>query len=408
MADWADLLLPASFRGIPFFVDTHEKTGGRNAIGHEIPERDNSFSEDMGKRSDGFRITGHVLGDTYFFIRDALITAMEKKEPGILIHPYLGLIDVQPAEYTFSEDTKEGRVARFEINFIEAGEPNVVFGALDAVSGFITSAVSAVARIENAFAVAVTFSGLPSFAVESATGLITGLMTTISESMDKISADSEERSKLNTEIQQLNDNAKQSLGDPRQLAKAIDSIMEGLKSLPADLANSDTIDTSSGKSDDLAIFDNILAGIGGDETGAVTATRIQEQTNNNALNNMFKQYIIVRLSEVSVDKDFNTTADALDQREVITALIEEQILKESIDDDLFQALKDHKSSVAGMIPDPRKAVSSVKEITLLKTIPSLVLSYNLYGSAENENDIIDRNQVANPSFVSGDLEVING
>ena len=149
---WQDGLLPASFRGIPFFIDSHDAVGGRSAVNHEPPDRESSFAEDMGKMHDGYKITGHLIGDNYFFIRDALIRAMEEKDPGILIHPYLGLIDVQPGKYKFTEDTTEGRICRFDLNFSEAGDPNIVFAIIDIVSKFLSNVVAFMAQAENAIA----------------------------------------------------------------------------------------------------------------------------------------------------------------------------------------------------------------------------------------------------------------
>jgi len=258
---WDDLLLPASFRGIPFFVESHEKNGGRNAVSHEPPDRESSFAEDMGKKADGYSVRGHVLGDTYFFIRDALVTAMETKESGVLIHPYLGFIDVQPQGYTFSEDTKEGRICRFELNFVEAGDPSIVGDAFDIITGFVGSVVAGIAQVENAFAVAAVFSGLPGFAITSSVSLFQGFITSVGNSLSKFALNIEELPTLLADLADLDLNKRSLLlNDPNKLVQDTDNIIRQLKDVVFDekLADTETVDTSKDKPAKIAIYDDIL------------------------------------------------------------------------------------------------------------------------------------------------------
>lgn len=407
---WDGLLLPASFRGIPFFVDSHRKTGGRNAVSHEPPDRDKTFAEDMGKMTDGYMISGHVLGDTYFFIRDALITAMETREPGILIHPYLGLIDVQPTNYTFSEDTTEGRIARFELNFVDAGEPNAVFGFIDKATSFVTSVIAAVAQVENAFRLVAKFSGLPAFVSESAESLISGFNRTVEESIATIGTNKENESALRSDIEDLDDNKKEQIKD-LSVVNSVSIIIESLKELVEVSEDNTTIDRGSGSDPYLSVFDGILDYTDEQEVAInaidpLTDTRLQQQISNNALNQAIRQYTIIRLAEVSADKNYNSIDEAINQRNRITKLIEDQLAIEDLDDNLFQALEDLKYNVTELIPDARKIPGTTKTLNIISSTPSLVLAYEIYGNVDNELDIIDRNLVEDPGFIDGVIKVV--
>jgi len=92
---WQDRYLDASFRGVPFFVDRANTSGGRKTVLHEFPERDLPFAEDLGRASRLFNVTGYIIGEDYFEQRDRLIAAcFDKSGPGILIHPYYGSLTV--------------------------------------------------------------------------------------------------------------------------------------------------------------------------------------------------------------------------------------------------------------------------------------------------------------------------
>lgn len=94
MVDLFRELRPASFRGIPFMVESDEKVFGRSVITHEFPGRDDPGHEDMGAKPDRFSIEVIIGGEN--FIADALAfeDALKQKGPATLIHPYYGEITV--------------------------------------------------------------------------------------------------------------------------------------------------------------------------------------------------------------------------------------------------------------------------------------------------------------------------
>ena len=128
---WKDGLRPASFRGVPFKVPGHEASYGRRGPLNEYPERDLPFFDDMGRRARQYQIEAYVLGDDYMAQRDALIGACEQKGPGTLVHFYLGSKTVVCIEAHLQESVDEGRMARFRLLFVEAGEAAYPSAQLD-------------------------------------------------------------------------------------------------------------------------------------------------------------------------------------------------------------------------------------------------------------------------------------
>jgi len=124
---WRDDLLPASFRGVPFFVNDHELALGRRNAEHEFPLRDTGFVEDLGKKNRHYRVIGYVIvvpgsGESYFPDRDALIAALEQGGTGTLSHPYLGELTVNVAnDCRVKETLEEGGMATFTMEFIDSG-----------------------------------------------------------------------------------------------------------------------------------------------------------------------------------------------------------------------------------------------------------------------------------------------
>ena len=46
---WRERLQPASFKGVPFYVDANARTGGRRVSVRRLAGKDGSRQQDMGK-----------------------------------------------------------------------------------------------------------------------------------------------------------------------------------------------------------------------------------------------------------------------------------------------------------------------------------------------------------------------
>ena len=86
---WIDRYRQAEFRNIKFYIPNVEGQGGRRNVVHELPERDTPFVQDLGRKGRRFSIEAYVIGENYDIQRDSLITVLERKGSGKLIHQLL-------------------------------------------------------------------------------------------------------------------------------------------------------------------------------------------------------------------------------------------------------------------------------------------------------------------------------
>lgn len=179
---WRDSLLPASFRGATFFVLDHDYTSGRRVVTHEFPLRDRAETEDLGRMARVFRISGYVVGDTYWSDRDALIRALEDAaDPGRLVHPYLGEWVARCQNFVLREMQRDGNLASFDMVFVEASEQD------DSAPGprvsTVSQVLSQVRRVmglaRSAFALVYGVGNLGDFARGAATSWLFGLGETL-------------------------------------------------------------------------------------------------------------------------------------------------------------------------------------------------------------------------------------
>jgi prophage DNA circulation protein len=154
--DWKAGLLPASFRGVPFRVDVQSKVSGRREIEHEFAKRDLPKGEDMGRRGCRFTITGWVIGDDYVAQMEALMAALETEGSGTLVMTSQGPINVYPGPYTVVERRERGRMAEFEMSFIEAGDVQSFSPVTNTQSAVATAALSASAAVSASLDISIS------------------------------------------------------------------------------------------------------------------------------------------------------------------------------------------------------------------------------------------------------------
>lgn len=117
---WLDQLRPASFRGVPFQVDTIEHLAGDSVVVREYPFQDLPTVFRMGEAAEEIKLAAYVIGDDYDEQRDKLRQVLTGD--GLLVHPTAGTLRVFVAgRFTIKEaPTAEGGVARFDLTFIRA------------------------------------------------------------------------------------------------------------------------------------------------------------------------------------------------------------------------------------------------------------------------------------------------
>lgn len=137
-------LLPASFRGIPFFVPDTSIEVGRRIAEHLFPGIDPAAYDDFGLSPELIDISGMIVGDDYIVQAQLLRAAFNTAGPGTLIHPWFGPMSVileQPAEISFS--AFELRVMRFNATF-KRQQTNFLSGFMPTASLLIAAALSLV------------------------------------------------------------------------------------------------------------------------------------------------------------------------------------------------------------------------------------------------------------------------
>jgi prophage DNA circulation protein len=151
MRDWTQTLRDASFRGVPFHVETEGLQAGRHIAVHEYVRSEETRAEDMGRKANRYRVTAYVANDLADIHGAALVAALTQPGSGILTLPLLGPVEVMISGdiSTTHEKSRLGYVG-FEFEAVEAGSGSL-FPSLPLGNRLAASAAASIAGLARSF-----------------------------------------------------------------------------------------------------------------------------------------------------------------------------------------------------------------------------------------------------------------
>lgn len=430
--------LPASFRGVPFFVDVSDVSVGRRTVTHEYPQRDEPYTEDLGRAAREYHFAAFVYGDDCLVQAKKLRDALEKPGAATLVHPELGelqVIALPGASLNFSQAT---RTVRFALAFIEAGlnafptqdsaTQSISRGAAD---GLMSSAI-------DTFADSINLDAVEDFVQDALNGDLLDSLGIISNAeISKVLGFADRVSELATDAIGL------VRGGPKAFATRLMGAV-GLSGLATTVAGWQRV----GKS--LCALADDLSGDKEEPSYGVVKPKSDEviESNRSAVYGLCRQAILVQAVGVSTligteidstvasdlilpDESGTESGDStsggvtsvaqdepasdapsisydemMDSQKQIVGELEEEMLKTD-DDRVFMALRDAATAVSRDLASRSQSQGRLYDYDAGAVLPSCVTAMNLYGDAGRAQEIVVRNSVRHPLFCPNVLKVLN-
>lgn len=389
----AERLRPASFRGVPFQVESTDLSAGRRTQLHEYPQRDKPYVEDLGRASRDLTFSGFVIGDDYSDQANALLGALEEAGPGTLVHPWFGTLQVslkEPARVSF--DAGLGQ-ARFTMSFVEAGElefPSAA-DATQAVSRFAASALES--ALVASFAEQFTIDGLPDFVSDLASGNLSDMLGIVSSS---------EIGKVLGLANSLADTVSTAIGwlaSPSALGWTILNAF-GLSGLATTVEAWGSIVRSLSRVGSSRLLADPASPV------SYTPSRQQAYVNACAINALARQALIAQavgassLVGTKIDAKPISYNDMIAVRDDVIATIDSESLTAA--DSVYEALQAARLAVWKDLTVRARDNARLTTLTPTEVLPALVIAYDYYEDAARAADIVTRNGIRHPGFVPTD------
>lgn len=387
---WKEKLQPASFRGIPFDVETGDLSTGRRVQTHEYPGRDVPYTEDLGRASRKITIEAFLVGDDYMERRDQLLAALEQGGSGELVHPWHGRMTLNvdgEGAIRVRHGIRDGRFCAISISFVEAGELSLPAAADAPGAQVLLAADIAKAASINEFVRLFQVGGLPSFVLDDALQVFSGTMRSLEAGMTNLGIIS------NTAAAVLNGDLSALLPNSYSLANRFYGLFNAGKALVSggDMHSINFASTSAAV-DETAAFP-VPAG----SAGTTTASK-QVATNKAAIATLSSGALIVQAAGMTAGMSLPVFEDAAQLRIKLLRAIDAHCMRLQTDE-AFAAFSDLRSKVNDDITSKMRKAARLRTFTPLDALPALVIAYDLYEDPGRDAEIVSRNKIRHPGFV---------
>lgn len=401
MTTWREQLKPASFRDMPFFVDSHETNIGRRVQVHEYPQRDKPFAEDLGRKARTITLTAYVVGPSYMVARDRLADVVEMPGAGKLVHPYLGEMQCTVTDCKLVESTAEGGKATFTISFVEAGANLFTTGAESTAATVVAKADYAAQATQANFERRHNVQRKPAFVAQASAGIFGQALASIQGAVGLVRGAAAQVAALQRDIDVQRRGLVDLIYSPASAAQAL---VGNIKALVRSVAQTPGDALSLARS--LYRFGTDLPLI-----VPATASRKAQAINQAELLSLVRVVALAEGARAAARVEFDSYQSAIAARDELVDNLTELMEQEGTADEVFDALRGLRSAVVRDIAARGADLARLVTFTPAVTLPSLVLAQQLYADATREPELLARNRVRHPLFVAGavPLEVlVNG
>jgi len=396
---WLINFIQGSYNGIPFYTTRAGRSGGRKLVEHLFPKIDDSKIEDMGRTNKRFTFSCYVLGNNYFQIRDDLEAELDKGGPGVLTHPYKGDIDVRVDTFSIEENNREGRIARFTINFIREKEEALVVYKVDPFEGLVEKKKNFLEKILAAFEKAYDVASKPLAVLDDAID--------VANQINDVMLGAKKLTGIVDEFQAKVDALKGKLEVGPAVLRSIAEDFQQLFDFGVDLkdAANKTLLTPENAKKQYDELKNLIA------LKDETLSKFPEQFLVDPL------FIPYQLQKFCSETAFGSAAGLVavmelqhkDQaqtiKEELLALALEIESDPFIDEASYQATRDMKEAIIEMLDERLLNVPELETIQLVQGKPAFELSYELYGNIDEALNIIRFNKLMNPLYVPHSIDL---
>ena len=428
---WLSLYRPASFRGVPFYVEVAEATGGRRLAVTELLDQDDADVADMGGAEKRYPVTAYLIGDGYFAARDALRRACDARGAATLVHPYYGTLTVRSGAYRVRDERDRGGYCVFEVEFVQSAPPPTARGNANTASGLLSGLGRLLPVITQAYAYGSLIADRPSVLLGFAENLLGGaadsflglpasttLGLIVSASGWLGSAASGPAATASLVAGTLSDAADAVVAAQQAQALAAvsgDSVGGTVPNLSPSTDLTGGLATLAGWGATLPPVP-ALAGLYGTSTGyagyvgpadpaqappGVAPLAVLQAATQQALVDLVAGATVAAVATIYAQLDF-PTADAADAAaQQLGGLIDDRITAAAYAgaDDLYRAWSIVQGLVVTDMTLRAQGLPSRATYGLPRSLPSLVLAQRLYADPTRADELVALNDVSHPAFM---------
>ena len=151
MRDWKKTLRRASYRGVAFWVDYDDKSGGKRLAKHEYAGGKAPVIEELGLMTTNFDVTLYIAGETADLEAPGLEAVMLADGPGLLTLPIDGSFLATAEGFRRSRSKDRFNYIGFDVTFIPAAAEAGAVLSIGDVTSVVANLASAAIQFARLF-----------------------------------------------------------------------------------------------------------------------------------------------------------------------------------------------------------------------------------------------------------------
>ena len=369
-----------SYGGVPFFVKDDEYTGGRNVVSTVIPYSNKHVNQDQGRIVKRYSLTIYLVGEDAEAKRSELEEAFEKEGPAEFVHMYCGKFQARCISFGFSHESDELSYVAGTATFVPEEDAKKISRAVGDVRGMAEQKyMSLLDRAKAAFQKAFSIVG-------KANSVVTAVVDQVNSTLDSIESirnGMREYAKFVLCVSQIRDNVMTVLKSPEELASRLQDLLTMTKE-----AFVITGGSNSYVAEALSVM-NAVSIDGGSTTTSSLVSQIQRITLMSASAMVVKSVI---------DSEFENSEQVREMEKRINETFETAMAK-VLDVDDCTSLADMLAVSVDYLSKEKAGLANIVELPLNDIGDILTLCFGCYGSLDRVDEIIDRNEIFDPSAI---------
>lgn len=370
-----------SYRGVSFFAEEDESTGGRNVVTTALPYTNSHVNEDTGGVVSQFTLRIYIVGDNAEAIRGDLLEAFQEEGPAELVHMYYGKFQARVTTWRFSHTVTELGYISGEVTFVPEEDPKKISRTVEDAKGAAEEkADQSLSKIGAAFQAAFSMAG-------KAANVVNSVVDTTNAILDKIeTARNAMRSfeKFVLSVSQIRDNVSSILKTPGDFVNRIQDILTMTK---------ETFDGS----DDYNgyVNESLIMMTSVDIDDGVTVTAV--------MNSQIQRLALMSSAAMAVKSVVNAEFENAEQVHEMELLINEAFeiaMTKVMDVDDYTSLADMEAASVKYLREIKSNLAVIVEYPLNDVENILTVCFDCYGSLDKVEDVIARNEIADPSAIN--------
>lgn len=419
---WHDRYVTGSFRGVEFKTREARTTFGQRKAVYEHPFSDDGVTAvALGKRARKFNVQAIVVGPDYDRQRDALMDAIEKPGPGLLVHPYLGSVLVEiDSQVTVYESNDQGGMCEIAFDAQEArGGTSTPNATRDTAAKLATSAEDVRTAAKAAIERDLSLKDVRDYAAALNLKTLDNLVTNLRELNGTISTALAVPARFAHQIDDIATETVTLIQTPGELFDTISDSMAlvfvsvtRVAGAAQDevLPGSDAEALDSVRASASAFGAALTAGpaLGDDAEPAVGLNNAAERRNHAALKHNLRAAALAHLADAAAAQTYDSAQHAREMRDTLTEALERAsanvIAGYECDPSLLDSLQALRADVYAHLSS--LDLAQLVTVPLAENASSYTLAYELYGDATRADEIEALNTIPNPGFITGTVEVL--